>query len=495
MTIRTRLYLLFGFMLMITLSANIVSWYTVNEYSDFNNRARALARNALEAEKLLSAVYSHVDFVRSSSVVGDSEEERQYNIVLGLIDGLERKSESQPELDDIHQIRNDYELLADVLYEQSQQTHGRVSEPGPTVPDRPPSHSKALQEVQASANRLVRYYEGELLKLVQSIGYSGLWAFLTVAVAVLLTALVLATLLIVIGRWLLSPLETLGAAAERIGSGDLKHRLTRLKNDEIGALGQSLNDMAAKLQQHQTKLLEARELAIIGAMSSSVAHGLRNPLAGIRVTAQFISGALPPDNPSQERIRDIIDEVDRMTRRITALLEFGKPAELRLETVALRDLIGAGIREAQAVIDEHNIIVTVENSTDDFWVYADRDQTVQTIAELLTNVALHAGDGTTATISADAISDTPNQPDTIAIRVRDKGSGMDEAERAQAFDLFYSTRQGGSGLGLGCAKRVAELHGGRLEIEPLQGPGICVRMELPRAARPAGIPTSAPSPV
>lgn len=494
MTIRTRLYLLFGFMLLITLSANFVSWNMVNTYGEFNNRARTLSRKALEAEKSLSAVYRHADFVRFSPPETDSEAAYEYEAnVLRLLDALGRKAESTGEADKVRNLRNAYDDLADLLYEQDLNRTREDAADNRVPPIWTQESRETLARVEVAAGALVRFYEGALDLQIRNTVYTNLLAVLAIALGVLLAAAVLATLLIVIGKWLLGPLETLGTAAERIGSGDLEHRLTRLKNDEIGALGRSLNEMAAKLQQHQKKILEARELAIIGAMSSSVAHGLRNPLAGIRVTTQLLASEMPDHHDSRERIADIIEEVDRMNRRITALLEFGRPAELKLEIVSLRDLIAGSIREAQPVLEEHNIVVTVDNSTDDLWVHADRDQIVQTIAELLTNVALHAGDDTPTTISAQCEPPDSHGVHAVVLCVGDKGSGMDDAEREHAFDLFFSTRQDGSGLGLSCAKRVVELHGGRLELETAPGGGTWARIALPQAAQPSPSPGDVPS--
>jgi signal transduction histidine kinase len=484
-TIRSRLYLIFAAMLIITLAASAQSWKTLGTYDRFNNRARDLARSALEAEKVLSLAYRQSDMVRFAPLGENTQEVYSFEArVNDLLDTLHDKASdagAKGKIELIRDLRRAYEDLVDVLFQEvNRRAAGQILD-GQSTERWYTAHRNALERVRVQADKLVRQYEGELLSQITAAQGTGFNALITITIASLLTVLVLTTLLLVVGRWLLTPLEHMAAAAERIGSGDLQHRLTRLSKDEIGALGRSLNDMAAKLQSHQQRLLEARELAIIGAMSSSVAHGLRNPLAGIRAAAQFMASALPKDDPSRERVQDIIDEVDRMTRRITDLLEFGRPTELRPETVYLRELIAQGIREAQATLDDHGIIVTVDNSTDNLAVNVDRDKIVQTVAELLSNAAVHAGDGVPVTISARALETSPYEPDLVELMIEDRGKGADAAIIAHAFDLFFTTRQGGSGMGLPAAKRIVELHGGHLALRAESGRGTTVSLSLPRA--------------
>ncbi|UCG32600.1 MAG: HAMP domain-containing histidine kinase [Phycisphaerales bacterium] len=491
MTIRSRLYLIFAAMLVITLAASAQSWRTLGAYDRFNNRARDLARSALEAEKVLSLAYRQSDMVRFAPVGEDTDEVNRFEArVNDLLDTLHDKASdtgAKDKIELIRDLRHAYEDLVDLLFQEvNRRAAGQVLDE-PSAEPWYAAHRTALENVRALADKLVRQYEGELLAQITAAQGTGFYALITITIASLLTVLVLTILLLVVGRWLLTPLEHMAAAAERIGSGDLEHRLTQLSRDEIGALGRSLNEMASKLQSHQQRLLEARELAIIGAMSSSVAHGLRNPLAGIRVAAQLMASALPQQDPSCERVHDIIDEVDRMTRRITDLLEFGKPTELRPETVYLRELIAQGIREAQATLDHHGIIVTVDNSTDNLAVNVDRDRIVQTVAELLTNAAVHAGDSAPVTISARILETSAYEPDLVELIIEDRGKGTDAATIEHAFDLFFTTRQGGSGMGLPAAKRIVELHGGHLTLRSESGRGTTVALSLPRAVAP-GIP-------
>ena len=491
MNIHSRFYLIFAAMLLITLAASVHSWKTVSAYSEFNTRARDLARSALEAEKVLSLAYRQSDLVRFAPAGDDPDNLYDYeSSVNGLLETLFRKAQehdAQDEIVVIRDLRRAYEHLADLLFvEAERRAAGELAD---TQPARQfyAAHHQALEHVRTFAGKLVRKYQGDLLTQITASEGAGFYAKVTIFTASLLTVLILTILFLVVGRWLLSPLERMAAAAERIGSGDLQHRLNNLTKDEVGALGRSFNDMAAKLQHHQQRLLEARELATIGAMSSSVAHGLRNPLAGIRVAAQFLASASPPENPAQERLHDIIDEVDRMTRRITDLLDFGKPSEVKPQTVPLRELIAAGIREAQATLDQHSIIVTVDNSTDDLWASVDRDKIVQIFAELLTNAALHAGDNVPVTVSARRLPPDAYQDPMIELLVQDRGRGADAATLEHAFELFFSTRQGGSGMGLAAAKRIVELHGGHMNMTSQPGQGTRVSFSLPQAT-PASHP-------
>jgi signal transduction histidine kinase len=495
MKIRTRLYVLFLAVLLVTLAASYASWHSVVEYSKASGEARDLARNALLAEKIRGLVYRHVQYARFSTDEDRLDGVFEYEAAVARhLELLSRKAERPEEQQRVRDVYTGYERLlvwlddlleegpqplagdeasADVEDQAAQEEDTVAWEPHTTgLPD-------AFAELEKDLDRLGIYYEAQLAQLNAQSQFSGFGTQVTVAVAVVLTVVVLLIVLFQVRQWLLRPLEQVGQAAARIGAGDLDHRLRGMAHDEIGALGRRFNEMAAQLQHHQERLLEAREFALLGAMSSSVAHGMRNPLTAIRATAQLLAGALPEEDASRERVDDIIAEVDRMTRRISGLIDFSSPTALNVEPTSVREVIRMGTKEARAALDEHGVEVAVPEDMPDLQVMIDRDRIAETLAELLRNAAVHCAPGTRVDVAAERVKNPGRAGPEVALSVRDHGEGMDAARAKQAFDLFFTTRKDGSGMGLSCARRIVELHGGSMDMESALGKGTKVVLRLP----------------
>ena len=152
-------------------------------------------------------------------------------------------------------------------------------------------------------------------------------------IALTLAAGLLASWLI--SRGLARPIRELTGAMAVVGSGRLDHPVNATSRDEIGELArafarmtESLRQNVATLERTQAQLVQSEKLASIGEMAAAVAHGLRNPLASLRAAAQLVRRH--PDSPSSgEHLDAIVEEVDRLDRRISHLLSFSRPAPYR----------------------------------------------------------------------------------------------------------------------------------------------------------------------
>jgi signal transduction histidine kinase len=250
--------------------------------------------------------------------------------------------------------------------------------------------------------------------------------------------------------------------------------------DEIGQLAQSFAQMRDNLREAQVRLVQSEKLASIGEMSAAVAHGLRNPLAGLRASAQLAMSQRPDSPAFAETLSGMIEEVDRLDRRITHLLSFSRPAPYhpiaeRLAAI-VRDVLptfGEQFRES-AIVLEQRIAADLPD------IRVDPMQVEQVIVELLSN-AMHAmPQGGTLTVAAHAAPLTNGRTEVV-VEISDTGVGIPPATLAHVCEPFFTTRAEGTGLGLAIARRFVEQNGGTLTVESTVGSGTTVRLRLPTA--------------
>jgi signal transduction histidine kinase len=342
--------------------------------------------------------------------------------------------------------------------------------------------------------------------------YSRLEDILAGEDRVLIAILVLALGLGTVASWLIArsiaqPISELGKAMAIVGGGQLDHPIAVASNDEVGELARAFIDMTAKLrdsradleakmaqlQQTQRQLVHAERLASIGEMSAAVAHGLRNPLASLRAAAQLALKRTKSDD-SRENLQDIIYEADRLDKRVTHLLDFSRPAPFHPLADSVSRIVQDVMPPFRQLAAERRVSVEVEvaNSLPD--VRVDPVQIEQALVEILSNALDAMPDGGVLRVAGRA--DRANGSlGSVAIEISDTGTGIPDDVLPSVCEPFFTTRQGGTGLGLATAKRYVEQNGGQLEIESGASPGgrgTTVRVRLPAAgvhapAKPASV--------
>jgi signal transduction histidine kinase len=289
----------------------------------------------------------------------------------------------------------------------------------------------------------------------------------------------------VLGAWLITrslarPINELRAAMAVVGAGELDHPIAIRRRDEIGDLARAFADMTEQLRRTQAKLVQSEKLASIGEMSAAVAHGLRNPLASLRAAAQFV--LTRPDSPaSREQLSAIIDEVDRLDRRITHLLAFSRPAPFHPMREGVTQLVEGVLPAFTQLLEQRKVEVRVDLPADLPDVRVDPVQVEQSLVEVVSNALDAMPNGGRLAITARREPVGPEGPDGIVLRVVDTGGGIPENVLSRVTQPFFTTRAEGTGLGLAIAKRYVEQNGGRLELTTRPGDGTTVAIRLPAA--------------
>jgi len=315
-----------------------------------------------------------------------------------------------------------------------------------------------------------------------------------------------------LGSWLISrslarPVSELTRAMAVVGAGHLEHPITPSSRDEIGELArafagmtdnlrQSRSDMVrlnreleakiSQLERTQAQLIQSEKLASIGEMAAAVAHGLRNPLASLRAAAQVVRRH--PESPSSsEHLDAIIEEVDRLDRRISHLLSFSRPAPFRPTSESVSRLVEGLMPAFSEQLREHGVKLEVAIPPTLPDVRVDPMQVEQVLVELVSNALDAMPSGGRLRIGA-ALNEAGTGSEVV-IEISDTGSGIPGNVLPSVCEPFFTTRADGTGLGLAIAKRYVEQNAGRLEITSQPG-ATTVRVRLPAAAPAAvGVPT------
>jgi signal transduction histidine kinase len=277
-------------------------------------------------------------------------------------------------------------------------------------------------------------------------------------------------------RRVTQPLTALTKAAEDVGRGATPEATVPVRShDEIGTLTEAFNRMAADLKRAEHELVEAAKFSFVGELAAGVAHEVRTPLGVLRSSAQLLERSLEvKDDESRELLQLVQDEVDRIERVVSALLNLGRPRVMHLEPSPLgqivfrtADFVDAQARQKQILIQRHPV---------------DPDPVVLCDPELIHQVALNLLVNAVQVLPENGvveISILPARGGYASFEVRDNGPGMTEEVRTRIFEPFFTRRDGGAGLGLTFVQRVVQEHRGRVSVESQVGQGTVFRVSLP----------------
>lgn len=223
----------------------------------------------------------------------------------------------------------------------------------------------------------------------------------------------------------------------------------------------------------EAKLTRAEHLAEIGQLAASLAHEIKNPLAGISGAIQIIQEGMRRDDPHQPIITEILGQIGRLDATVKDLLQYARPTPPRATKVSL----DAVARRVLNVLREEPALqrtrIIYSGAPLDPTVYADDGQIEQLLINLIINAAHASDDGGAIhlAITADA--------GCVLLIVRDEGNGMTRDVLSKAFEPFFTTKAKGTGLGLSICRRIAEAHGGGIELKSEVGEGTTATVSLP----------------
>ncbi len=271
--------------------------------------------------------------------------------------------------------------------------------------------------------------------------------------AVILVALVIVTL----GRRLTGPLGRLALAADRMGAGDLNQSVVVETRDEVGGLALRLDEMRVALRARDVRMQM---------MMAGIAHEVRNPLGGLELFAGLLGEALVGQPERLSEVARIQREVGYLKEVVNEFLEFARLAPGERTAVEVTPLLAE-------VVEVVGPGVRVEGQPD-LLVMAERGQLRRALVNLAKNGVAAAGSGGQVVLGA-SLGPTGR----VEFVVRDNGPGVSAERREKIFEPFFTTREKGTGLGLAFVQQIVRSHGGDVVVDEAPGGGARFRFDLP----------------
>jgi len=280
-------------------------------------------------------------------------------------------------------------------------------------------------------------------------------------------------IILFISHRFLRPIGVLQSSFKKVVDGDLNVEIAAKSRDEIGDLTISFNHMVDELRKNADKeklLLRKERLASMGQLAAGVAHEIKNPLNAINLTIEHLGDKLSSrDKTLKKYIQTIQNEIARLDGIVDNFLNFVRSENLNKTETDVSKLISEVLRLLESEIQISKIKVDF-NDTKAFKYALDVERFKTVFLNIILN-AIHAmPDGGKLHIQA--------EPKEKLIRISDTGNGIPPENLDKIFDLFYTTKSKGTGLGLPTAFKIVKEHGGEMEIESGVGKGTSVFIKL-----------------
>ena len=255
---------------------------------------------------------------------------------------------------------------------------------------------------------------------------------------------------------------------------------------EIRSLTENWREFCDHCQRvHDTEMVQAEHLATMGELAAGVAHEIRNPLAGIAGAIEIISKDFPRDHPDREILEDLRQEVRRIEKVLNDLLTYARPKAPQFGMADLRDTVAHTLQLARQQIGSKNVEFSIQIPSPLPRFRMDPEQLHQVLLNLVLNGIQALDQEGKITIQARVLggSGAPNRPNYIEIAVSDSGGGISREQLDKIFRPFYTTKRGGTGLGLSLCRRIISQHGGTLtaESEVNKGSRFIIRLPMREA--------------
>jgi len=236
-----------------------------------------------------------------------------------------------------------------------------------------------------------------------------------------------------------------------------------------------LEKLDAGTRQHfENQIALARRLTAINSLTSRVAHEIKNPLNSISLRLEMLRSRMVDESPDAEPEFAILsEEVTRLDRVVRTFLDFNRPVELILEDVDIAESAGEILNLLEPEAMQKNIGVSFERTPDAVIVKGDRDLLRQALLNIAVNALEAMPRGGKLSI------EVGKNHDVCTVGIRDTGPGIPPDQRDKIFQLYFTTKPRGTGIGLAMTFRAVQLHGGTIEIESESGKGTTFRVTLP----------------
>jgi len=231
---------------------------------------------------------------------------------------------------------------------------------------------------------------------------------------------------------------------------------------------------SADLRKTEAQLVRSEKLASLGQLAAGIAHEIRNPLTSINILIHSLTESLPPETAHREDLKVIEEEIQRINEIVEQFLRFAKPAPPLFKETEIAPVFDETLQLLRPRLERDRISVHREFDALPP-ITLDRDQIKQVVLNLLINAIQAMPEGGRLDLSARVSGDSL----WMKLSIRDSGMGIPPEDLGKLFDPFFSTKEGGIGLGLSIAHRIIDQHHGKVEVESHPGVGTTFHLWLP----------------
>ncbi len=252
--------------------------------------------------------------------------------------------------------------------------------------------------------------------------------------------------------------------------------ISRLEGEDGTALGRIIlfRDLT-EVQSLKNEIERSQRLASIGRLAAGVAHEIRNPLSSIKGFATYFKDRyreIPEDKKTAEIM---VQEVERLNRVISQLLEFAKPVTIQKKSIDIHTLIQHSLKMIDRDARAKKITIKKDIAPDLRDVFIDADRMNQVLLNLYLNAIEAMEKGGTLTVEVTRAKESRK----IVLAIMDTGHGINKKDLVHIFDPYFTTKQSGTGLGLAIVHKIIESHHGEIRVESEPGKGTRVLILLP----------------
>ena len=331
---------------------------------------------------------------------------------------------------------------------------------------------------------------------LQSLGAIHAGLLVTAVVAVLIAT----ALSFTVSRTIAQPLATItGVMREVSATGDLTRKIvlkagSRWDDDDARLLATTFNTLTDSVARFQREMSQRERLSALGRLSTVIAHEVRNPLMIIKASLHGLRQSDVTPAAVHEAVADINEEVARLNRIVNEVLDFARPIPFELSSVNINVLCRESAAAAAASDPGTNVALDLDPSLTA--AITDGERLRIAIVNMLINArhavngvpAASAGAGARAAAAGAAAGAaappvvtlrTRRQGDRVQVVVADHGVGIAATDLAQIFDPYFTTKRGGTGLGLPIAKNIVEGLGGTIAVKSALGDGTEFLVDVP----------------
>jgi signal transduction histidine kinase len=282
----------------------------------------------------------------------------------------------------------------------------------------------------------------------------------------------------------LRPMHVIRSSLSRLGRGDLGATLDLRDDEEFRELGDVFDQVSAQLRAASPQGLKpaqlaelSRRIAMVGRLTAGVAHEMKNPLNAMTIHLELLRQKLAAGKPATTHVEVIGQEIRRLDERIQGFLKFVRPEEMTFGPVAITPLLSSVLDAVH--LEAHRAGVSITRGCTDGTLLAEGDaaQLRDVFLNLAQNAIQAMPKGGRLTITC---SPLPNR--RVSVRVEDTGVGIAPENLTKIFELYYTTKERGTGVGLSMVYRTVQIHNGEIDVESTVGVGTTFIVVLPAAA-------------